>query len=313
MSARGGRRSWSLGDTNFVQTKFGQILFSRFGGRGGGVRGPGGPGRVGPGGAPKGWGPEFVGAAPGLHMTAREPKRAHVGAPAFRNTTEIQREDPQEREERMQIVAEKGQSAKFGRRAVLGVRAVRVVGAARVGALWVAWWNSKVGFGQTWFWPNLVLAKLGFGQTWFGQSWPWTWSLWGRHRSSVVHSFHLPSASPAARQQRTRNPSPTSDSKESVPVSVQGGERWGGSRWPSELSETKSAQRSQPFKKKYGWPRLGDDNPDATPLKVVQKKAQEQSRVRPFRRVHRTFRRGKMAQDDMFSQKHNCPRLSRIS
>ena len=31
---------------------------------------------------------------------------------------------------------------------------------------------AKLGFGQTWFWPDLVLAKVGFGQTWFGQSWP---------------------------------------------------------------------------------------------------------------------------------------------
>ena len=42
---------------------------------------------------------------PGLHMTAREPKRAHLKALAFKNTTKIQREDPQEREERMKIVA----------------------------------------------------------------------------------------------------------------------------------------------------------------------------------------------------------------
>ena len=36
----------------------------------------------------------------GLHTTAREPKRSHFRAPAFKNTTKIPRKDPQEREER---------------------------------------------------------------------------------------------------------------------------------------------------------------------------------------------------------------------
>ena len=79
-------------------------------------------------------------------------------------------------------------------------------GAVRVGALWVAWWElechnsgtasaqaslakfvyarlglakvclAKLGFGQTWFWPTLVVAKLclvkvGVGQPSFGQTW----------------------------------------------------------------------------------------------------------------------------------------------
>ena len=34
---------------------------------------------------------------PGLHTTAREPKRAHFRVPAFKNTTKFQRKDPQER------------------------------------------------------------------------------------------------------------------------------------------------------------------------------------------------------------------------
>ena len=45
---------------------------------------------------------------PGLHTTAREPKRAHFRAPTFKNTTKIQREDPQEREERKKIMAGEG-------------------------------------------------------------------------------------------------------------------------------------------------------------------------------------------------------------
>ena len=72
------------------------------------------------GGGPKGWGPEGLGARlaawgpPGLHTTAREPKRAHLSAPAFKNTTKIQREDPPEREERMRFpVGERKKRAKF--------------------------------------------------------------------------------------------------------------------------------------------------------------------------------------------------------
>ena len=43
--------------------------------------------------------PGLVGP-PGFHTTAREPKRAHLSVPAFKNTTKIQREDLPEREER---------------------------------------------------------------------------------------------------------------------------------------------------------------------------------------------------------------------
>ena len=32
---------------------------------------------------------------PGFHTTAREPKRAYLRVPALKNTTKIQREDPQ--------------------------------------------------------------------------------------------------------------------------------------------------------------------------------------------------------------------------
>ena len=42
------------------------------------------------------------------HLSAGEPKRAHLRVPAFKNTTKIQREDTQEREERMKIVAGEG-------------------------------------------------------------------------------------------------------------------------------------------------------------------------------------------------------------
>ena len=48
-----------------------------------------------------------------FHTTAREPKRAHFRA--NKNTTKIQREHPQEREERMKIVAREGEKrAKLG-------------------------------------------------------------------------------------------------------------------------------------------------------------------------------------------------------
>ena len=59
--------------------------------------------------------PGLVGP-PGLHTTVREPKRAHLRVPVFKNTTKIQREDTQEREERMKIVAERDKKARnFGR------------------------------------------------------------------------------------------------------------------------------------------------------------------------------------------------------
>ena len=54
------------------------------------------------------------GGPPGFHTTTREPKRAHLSAPVFKNTTKIQREDPPEREERKKFPAgERKKSAKF--------------------------------------------------------------------------------------------------------------------------------------------------------------------------------------------------------
>ena len=52
--------------------------------------------------------PGLVGP-PGFHTTAREPKRAHLSAPVFKNTTKIQREDLPEREERKKISGGRGQ------------------------------------------------------------------------------------------------------------------------------------------------------------------------------------------------------------
>ena len=48
---------------------------------------------------------------PGFHTTAREPKRAQFRVAAFKNTTTIPRKDPQEREEKMKIVAGEGKQA----------------------------------------------------------------------------------------------------------------------------------------------------------------------------------------------------------
>ena len=51
---------------------------------------------------------------PGFHTTTREPKRAHLSAPVFKNTTKIQREDLPEREERKKFPAgERKKRAKF--------------------------------------------------------------------------------------------------------------------------------------------------------------------------------------------------------
>ena len=63
---------------------------------------------------------EALGAAT-LHTTARELQTCTLGDPALQNTTKIPREDPQEREERMNIVAGEGKN-KFW--AVLRRRAV---------------------------------------------------------------------------------------------------------------------------------------------------------------------------------------------
>ena len=43
--------------------------------------------------------------SPGIHTTAREPKRAHLRVPAFKNNTKKQREDPEERKTKWKIVA----------------------------------------------------------------------------------------------------------------------------------------------------------------------------------------------------------------
>ena len=64
------------------------------------------------GGAPKGGGPK--GGSRRLHTTAREPKRVHFRPRRFKNTTKIPRKDPQEREEKMKILAgEEKKRAKF--------------------------------------------------------------------------------------------------------------------------------------------------------------------------------------------------------
>ena len=57
----------------------------------------------------------FFFSPPGLHTTAREPQRAHLRVPVFKNNTKIPREDSQEREERKKIVVagEGNKSAKF--------------------------------------------------------------------------------------------------------------------------------------------------------------------------------------------------------
>ena len=60
---------------------------------------------------------------PGFHTTAREPKRAHFGVPAFKNTTKIQREDTQRGKKRTNFpVGEGRKRAKFW---VVRRRAVR--------------------------------------------------------------------------------------------------------------------------------------------------------------------------------------------
>ena len=56
-----------------------------------------------------------LGRPPGFHTTAREPKRAHLRVPAFRNTTKIQREDPQRERERARMGGEDGKKKRnFG-------------------------------------------------------------------------------------------------------------------------------------------------------------------------------------------------------
>ena len=59
--------------------------------------------------------PGLVGP-PGFHTTTREPKRAHLRAPAFENTTKIQREDTQRDTERAKRWREREEKARnFGR------------------------------------------------------------------------------------------------------------------------------------------------------------------------------------------------------
>ena len=47
------------------------------------------------------------------HTTAREPKRAHCRAPAFKNTTKIPREDTQRETKRVNIVAGEGKKSEI--------------------------------------------------------------------------------------------------------------------------------------------------------------------------------------------------------
>ena len=52
---------------------------------------------------------------PGLHTTAREPKRAHFRDPAFKHTTIISRKDPQERQKERKLWREMAKKARnFG-------------------------------------------------------------------------------------------------------------------------------------------------------------------------------------------------------
>ena len=50
---------------------------------------------------------------PGLHTTAREPKRAHFRVPAFKNTTKIPREDTRETQKERNGGGKEKKSAKF--------------------------------------------------------------------------------------------------------------------------------------------------------------------------------------------------------
>ena len=67
--------------------------------------------------------PGLVGP-PGFHTTAREPKRAHLSVPVFKNTTKIQRENPQRGKKRTNFLAGREKKERnFGRsrgRAVQG-------------------------------------------------------------------------------------------------------------------------------------------------------------------------------------------------
>ena len=60
--------------------------------------------------------PSLVGP-PGFHTTVREPKRAHLRVPVFKNTTKIQREDTQRGKKRTNFAAGEGKKKErnFGR------------------------------------------------------------------------------------------------------------------------------------------------------------------------------------------------------
>ena len=80
--------------------------------------------------------PAYAATGPSLdfkfRQTAREPKRAHLRVPAFKNTKNP-REDPQEREERMKIVAGEGKKcAKFSNSPAEGRVRRRAGGPGRV-------------------------------------------------------------------------------------------------------------------------------------------------------------------------------------
>ena len=97
---------------------------------------------------------------PGPHTTAPEPKRGHWRVGAFKNTTKIQREDPQEKEERMKIVAGVGKTEGGPAEGGHTVRGEDVQNLGQV--------PKKLGFGPNWFglagqtrlWQKIVGQKL---------------------------------------------------------------------------------------------------------------------------------------------------------
>ena len=71
--------------------------------------------------------PGLVGP-PGFHTTTREPKRAHLSVPVFKNTTKIQREDPRERRNNEISGGREKKERNFGRPRGRAVRRRRVRG-----------------------------------------------------------------------------------------------------------------------------------------------------------------------------------------